>query len=94
MMRLHPFIGCLPDSDEYKLRNDDQDLEKGNLDQFKVCFICQGLRREHKSDAESLGLKIEEEKKRDPHEEELEDIKMLKKISADTRIITLPPLEA
>ena len=63
------------------------------MNQFKVCFICQGARAEHKSDADSLGLMKEEEKKQEPHEEELEDIKMLKKISADTMIITLPPLE-
>ena len=64
------------------------------MNQFKVCFICQGPLQEHKSDVESLGLKIEEEKKQYLHEEELEDIKMLKKISADTQIITLPALEA
>ena len=36
----HPYVACLPELDEFKLEGQGDDLERGVLDQFKVCYIC------------------------------------------------------
>ena len=36
----HPYVACLPDREEFKLAGQGDDLERGDLDQFKVCYIC------------------------------------------------------
>ena len=80
LVRVHPFVGCIPLSKEFTSKNAEQDLELGDPNRFKVCFICQGNRLEHKSE---LDNSVKEEK----------DMQMLKLIKDNSHAaLTFPPI--
>ena len=54
MVRVHPFVGHIPLSFELSSKKAEQDLELGDPNRSKVCFICQGNRLEHKSELENF----------------------------------------
>ena len=54
----HPYVACLPELDDFKLAGQGDDLERGALDMFKVCYICKQDKQKH-----HLSTGVEEEKK-------------------------------
>ena len=40
-LMMHPFVGYLPNTEQFNKIGQGDDLERGDLDKFKICYICQ-----------------------------------------------------